>query len=388
MARFFFGVTVLAFLQGCGSSSVDERWTVSDSMGLRVVESDVSGAPALPQLELVLSLGTVGAGGPEEFYQVRDVELLDSTRVAVADQGSEEVRIFGLDGTFLGSFGGEGHGPREFRGLSLVQDVADSLFTYDSGNGRIAVRNRAGEFVRSYRLEWFSGLLFPVQIGPKGSSLAVTASHMTELEGVGRIVDESLVSTYDAVGGLVDSLRRVPHNERFVRQAGDHRTTVGAPFTAEAGLARFGPGFCHAFGPNPEVRCYGQNGDLEQIWRLTIPPRPVTAADIEEYWSTLWEEAEGPYREVMLRVRDAITFPEWMPAFSGLLPQGDSAVWVRRYEPTEGRENTWWIFDPEGRVTGQLPTPAGLEIMDVESGFIAGVWRDELGVEHVQIYRR
>jgi hypothetical protein len=387
--RFVLGLIVVALLEACGGSSgADERWTVTDSAGIRIVQSDVTDLPILPELELVLSLGTVGAGGPEEFYQISDIELLDSTHIAVADRGSEEVRIFRLDGTFVMSFGGAGHGPREFRGLSLVQGVADSIFTYDSGNGRIAVRTESGEFVRSYRLEWFGGLVFPVEIGQDGSALAVTARHMTELQGVGRVVDESLVSAYDAEGALVDSLRRVPHNERFVRQAGDRRTTVGAPFTAEASLMRSRSGFCHVFGPAHEVRCYGRNGELEEIWRLSLPPRPVTEADIDAYWSTLWEETEGPYRETMLRIRDAITFPETMPAFSAALLDDDSAVWVRSYEPTSSQEVTWWLFDSEGRVTSQLETPTGLEIMDVASGLIAGVWRDELGVEHVRVYRQ
>jgi hypothetical protein len=387
-SRFLLGSILIALLGGCGPSSADERWTVSDSAGVRIVESDISDLPILGELEMVVSLGTIGAGGPEEFYQVRDIELLDSTRIAVADGASEEVRIFRLDGTFLTSFGGEGHGPREFRGLSLIEDVADSIFTYDSGNDRIAVRNRSGEFVRSYRLEWFGGLVFPVEIGQDGSALAVTASHMTELQGVGRIVDQSLVSTYDAVGALVDSLRRIPHNERFVRQVGDRRTTVRAPFTAEASLVRFGSGFCHAFGPHPEVHCYGQVGDLKGIWRLSLRPRPVTEADIDAYWSTLRDEAEGPYREVMLRIRDAITFPDAMPAFSAALVEDDGVLWARKYDPTADGTGTWWLFDSEGRVTGQLKTPAGLEIMDVGSGLIAGVWRDELGVEHVRVYRR
>lgn len=388
MYRFILGLTIIASLGGCGSNIADEHWTVSDSLGIRIVESDVGDVPVLPDLEMIASFGTVGAGGAEEFYQIRDVELLDSAHLAVADRGSEEVRIFGLDGRHLTSFGGEGSGPREYRGLSLVQDVADSIFTYDVGNDRITVRSLGGEFVRSYRLEWFSGLLFPVEIAADGSALTVTVSHMTELEGVGRIVDQSVVSTYDADGSLLDSLRRVPHNERFVRQAGDLRTTVGAPFTAEAGLVRSGSGFCHAFGPTPEVRCYGESGNLEAVWRLSIPLRPVTEPDIDRYWSTLLEEAEGPYRDVMLRVRDDLTFPQWMPAFAALLLDDDCSVWARRYQPTTDQEGTWWLFDSEGKVTGRLNTPAGLEIMDVERGLVAGVWRDELGVEHVRVYRR
>ncbi len=257
-----------ALLCGCGVDAQGDPGIVTDSAGIRIVESDVSGIPVLSELELITSLGTVASGGPQQFHEIRDVELLDSERLAVADGGSEEVRIFGLRGDFRMSFGGRGNGPREFRALNLVQDVADSIFTYDAGNERISVRNEDGELVRSFHLEWFSGLLFPVEFGQDGRALTITASHMVELEGTGRLFDQSLVSVYAPDGSLVDSLRRVPHNERFVRQVGDFRTTVGAPFSAPAGVVRFGPGFCHTFGPDPQVRCYGTSGELEEIWRL------------------------------------------------------------------------------------------------------------------------
>jgi hypothetical protein len=77
-----------------------------------------------------------------------------------------------------------------------------------------------------------------------------------------------------------------------------------------------------------------------------------------------------------------------MPAFSASLVEDEGVLGARKYEPTADGAGTWWLFDSEGRVTGQLKTPAGLEIMDVGSGLIAGVWRDELGVEHVRVYRR
>jgi hypothetical protein len=34
-----------------------------------------------------------------------------------------------------------------------------------------------------------------------------------------------------------------------------------------------------------------------------------------------------------------------------------------------------------------VTAPVGFELKDVEAGMLAGVWRDELGLEYVRLYR-
>ncbi|HUP52206.1 MAG TPA: hypothetical protein VM198_07010 [Longimicrobiales bacterium] len=379
------GVGLLT-VAACRGGAPAELWTEVDSAGVRIVTSDPDAAAAEPALELLLSIGTVGGGGPHELHRVRDVEIVGTDRIAVANAGSEEIRMFDLEGRFLGSFGGEGRGPEELRGLAMVQDLGDSLYAYDSGNDRVSVRRLTGEFERSFRLEWFSGILFPVDISPSGSILAVTARHMTELTGSGTVVDTSLVSVYDLEGRLVDSVARLPHNERFVQQVGNMRTTVGAPFADEASLAALADGFCHVYGPLVQIRCFDLAGDPTEIWRVAVEPHAVTAADVDRYWDELWAEAVGPYRDAMLGVGDDLTFPTHFPAISAILVDDEARVWARLYTATEGEE-VWWAFD-DGRLVARLATPAGLEVMDMEAGLVAGVWRDALDVEHVRVYRR
>lgn len=62
--------------------------------------------------------------------------------------------------------------------------------------------------------------------------------------------------------------------------------------------------------------------------------------------------------------------------------------------------STWWacaiVSAPTRPVTDtdvarfwrEFDTPPGFEIMDVESGLVAGVWRDEFDIEHVRVYRQ
>lgn len=388
------GLLLTLAVGGCSVADPEPHWTVSDSASVRITTSTPGSVPEVTPTELVLTLGTVGDGGPTEFFRVRDVEIVDSAEIVVANAGSEEVRAFSLEGTFLRRFGREGRGPRDFTRLEMVQEWGDSLMTYDAGNDRIAIRLPDGTFVRSYRLEWFSGLLSLVDLSEPARTVATTARHMTELSGTGVVVDTSLVSLYDEDGRLIDSIARLPHNARFVKQVGDMRTTVGAPYSAWASIVGWGTGFCYAFGPAPEVRCFGGDGALTEIWRVTDPPRPLEDTHVARYWDDVMDDmaatqsaaAVENYRGVVQRVRDDMIFPEHFPGIVKLAVDDAGRVWAQRYRLPDEAVETWWVFD-EGRLVERVSSPVGFELMDVESGMLAGVWRDEFDVEHVRLYR-
>lgn len=371
---------------GCQNGATEARWSTTDSAGISIVLSEPAGASRGELVDPILSLGTVDGGGPFDFFQIRDVEIIGGDRIAVANAGSEEVRIFDLEGRHLGSFGRAGRGPREFLRLQMVEDMGDSLLIYEAGNDRVSVRAMDGTFGRSFHLEWFHGLLFPVHLSAEHGILAVTARHMTELAGTGIVVDTSLVSRYDLEGQLLDSLARLPHNQRFVRQVGDLRTTVGAPFTVGASLVTTDSGFCHAFGSAPEIRCHDRLGELTEIWRVSTPARPVTDADIARFWREL-EAGKDGVPAVMERLRGDLVYPEFFPAISGLVTDDLGRVWARRYPGEDPSTRSWWLFD-EGRLVAEFDAPPGFEIMDVEDGLVVGVWRDDFDIEYVRVFRQ
>ena len=375
-----------AAFAACGEGGSVSDWVDVDSAGVRIAVSMEADVSETTPSQLLLSLGTSDGGGPTEFFRVRDVEIVDTSFVAVANGGSEEVRVFRIDdGTFVRAMGREGRGPREFRGLTEIQDVADSLFTYDAGNDRIAVRQVDGTFVRSYKLEWFRGALFPEDLSVPSRTIAVTARYMTELSGTGVVVDTSLVSIYDETGRLIDSVANLPHNARFAKQAGDMRTTVGAPYAEDAHLVGWGDGFCYVYGPTPEVRCYDGRGDLREIARVESPARFIGPTEREAYWRGLEEDANEAYLRSVHRLREDLTFPEHFPAFSDLATDDSGRIWAQRYRRPGDVVETWWVFD-RGRLVKRVATPVGFEVMDAEAGMLAGVWRDDLGLEYVQVY--
>ena len=119
---------------------------------------------------------------------------------------------------------------------------------------------------------------------------------------------------------------------------------------------------------------------------MTDEPRVVSPGDIDRYWDELWADAEGYYREVMLRVRDDLTFPQYLPAISSLVVDDEGRIWARRYQASEADADEWWVFD-EGELAGSLTAPAGFEVFDVERELVAGVWKDDLDVEYVVVFR-
>lgn len=370
---------------GCADSAGSPAWTVWDSAGVEIISNSAPSSYWRLGEEPVISLGVVDQGGPTEFFRVEDIAILDDGGVAVANRGSEQVRLFDAEGRHLLSFGRKGSGPREFRLLSLVEAYGDSLLVYDEGNDRITVWSRGGRFGRSFRLDWFSGLLGPEHLMGAQGILTATARYMSELPGEGLVVDTALVSHYDLEGHLIDSIGRFPHNERVVRRTGDRQMTLPAPFSERGQLVGTPIGFCYAFGPSALVHCYGWNGQLERAIRLPLAPRQVTAGAVEAFWQEQMGQTDGPRRDAFQRLREFMPFPKHYPALGQLLMDGDGRIWARAFSLPDEHEQRWFVLE-DGRLVAELATLRGLRVMDVRDGRIAGVRTDDFGVEFVEVW--
>ncbi len=80
------------------------------------------------------------------------------------------------------------------------------------------------------------------------------------------------------------------------------------------------------------------------------------------------------------------TYPTFKPALDDLQVDSEGNVWASSYRVDPARPAEWSVFDPSGRWLGQVETPPGLEIAEIGSDYIVGVWMDDLGVEFVRLY--
>ena len=389
------GVLLLACLLGWAFAACEgERdvpvATERDSAGIRIVTSDRPLEEWGLSDEPDLDLGSVGSPGPTEFFQIEAAQFLPDGGFVVAHRSTEELRFFGADGAFLRAVGRNGHGPEEFRGLSWVAVSGDSLLAYDWGNDRVSVRDHTGVYGRSFRRELVSGRFGPPVLLEDGMLLSLSAQHMTELEGTGTVLDQGLVSRHDLTGVLIDSLGRFPVMQRVVHREGYRQTTVSLPLSSRADLAAQGNGFCYVFGSAFSVRCFDSEGGLRSIARVDSLPRLVTPDDVEatfEHELELAREARNvPREQALLRARPSMTFPEALPAFTELLTDDEGRLWARKYELPGHARAEWWIFD-EGVWVGRLRADPAFRAMDVRENRVLGVWRDDLGIEHLRMYR-
>jgi len=44
------------------------------------------------------------------------------------------------------------------------------------------------------------------------------------------------------------------------------------------------------------------------------------------------------------------------------------------------------VFDPGGRWLGEMTLPEGFRVFEIGKDYALGVYRDELGIEHVRMY--
>jgi len=73
----------------------------------------------------------------KQFEVVTGVVRLASGHIAVANRGSNDVRIFDAGGRHVGTFGQTGAGPGEFRRIELVGRSGDTAWFYDSNLRRV-----------------------------------------------------------------------------------------------------------------------------------------------------------------------------------------------------------------------------------------------------------
>ena len=126
----------IALLSGCGNDATQEAdisWTIESR----------------PMVEI---RGTADDGSPALSYPSAATRFSDG-KIAVADRYESAIRYFDARGTLLHSVGRYGEGPGEFTDITWMGQCApDTLFVWDSHQGRVSVLDRDGSLIRLYRI--------------------------------------------------------------------------------------------------------------------------------------------------------------------------------------------------------------------------------------------
>lgn len=371
--------------------------TVRDSAGLEIVESSsrvwAERERWTVSAEPVLEIGVL-EGAPEyQFDGIVGAIPLRGGGLAVADNGSDQIRLYDEEGRHVRSMGGTGDGPGEFQSLQWIGARGDSLLAWDSQAKRLTMFTTAGDFVGSTNVRALSGFR-PTAAGVLADgTLIVTpgdspADMFAAPEGLYRGEWPYLAVSGD--GSVRDTLFTLPSAERWLTKTGTGGFSASIPvFGRATHVAVAGERLVTGDSEAYEILEHAPEGSIRRLIRRAHAPVPVSDADIAAEIDRRVEASptDPPSaRERLLASLETIEPRRTLPAFADLLPDDAGNLWLRDAHPSADERQAWSVFDPSGRWLGIVEMPVDLRIRHIADDRVVATWRDELDVQYVRVH--
>ena len=386
----------VALTASCDRSAHTERdFVVRDSAGVTIVENqrpqpdmrlgwEIGAVPSL-------SIGDAVDDPGHDLFNVTDATRLADGAIVVADAGSGELRVFDASGAHRESWGGRGEGPGEF-GNAAPSTVGpwqgDSIAASDTFARRVSVFGSNGARGRTFVLESpycrLRGVLRDGRMFLRNGSTLASA-----VVGTGVARREIAYGIARPDGGLHKALGTSPGEEWYVVSDERGLAVYPQPFARSTRTAVWGNLVVITPNVRYELRAYDADGAPAMIVRRDHDLRSPTAADVDEHLARLYADASEQERTSALADLRDMPRVATFPAFGRIQTDRMDHLWVEEYPlpgNNDGPTALWTVFDPGGRMRGQVETPTGLEIFEIGADYILGSMTDELGIESVQLW--
>jgi hypothetical protein len=135
------------------------------------------------------------------------------------------------------------------------------------------------------------------------------------------------------------------------------------------------------------IGVYRPDGTLVRSIRYQVPRTPVTAEVIERFKADEMSRIPEGNRADREAQWERMPMAELLPAFSAFTVDAGGNLWVigARVLPSDPASAD--VFSPDGKLLGQVDLPAGVSPYEIGNDYLLGVWKDEMELEHVRMYR-
>lgn len=320
------------------------------------------------------------------LYRVRGAIRVGDGRIVVADE-RQRLLFFDDRGRFLHATGRRGGGPGEFEALALLGRYrGDSVYTVDVARDAFSVFDSEGRFGRSEPLISRGVGVGYQPRGTLGDGAMILTSGTLPLGGVPlrEFLWSYLIVTDDRLVP-VDTLGMFPKTV-----AGNANGSLYfAPF-AETVVCR--TMICTGFSNEIAIQFVRPDGEVARIAQVPFEPFRITGRRWDAFvkWQLArFEQPRYPpsVKERARREMDRNEHAEQLPAFARMLSDPLGNIWLQEYPFAGMRDPRWQVVRPDGRWLGAVAFPGAFEPYEIGMEYILGVWRDDLGVEHVRQYR-
>lgn len=362
---------------------------IRDSAGVTIVENRDTGWTTQPPWKVasqsILSIGTENGAAPYRFDGIAGAIRLAHGGIAVADRGSSSIRFYDSTGTFRSAVGRDGQGPGEFQTLTAVRPYgSDSLLVWDFALRRFTVLSRDGAVGRMVTFATMPGFLFQFDVLADGSPGGLFSGGV-EPRGMSAGVHQipGAYVRFDLQALRADTVTDVPGGSVFIDDRG---TLISLPFGPETVAAAAGNLVYVGSGGRFEIRQYTESGRLSRVLRLERPNPPLPAERVDAYVENAVSHTRDPGERPAVESRyRSVPYPTTLPAYSQFVVDADTNLWVAAYQPDGDAPTRWTVFDPAGRLLGDVTIPPRFTVSEIGSDYLLGVSADSLGVERVQL---
>jgi hypothetical protein len=368
---------------------------VRDSSGVTVVQNDLTRLTERCEIgsEPRVAIGATVGDPAYQLYRVFGATVLGDGRIALVDQGSQQLRFYDRDGTFLSSSGREGGGPGEFqRAFMLWRLTGDTLWVGDYRPWEFEIFSPSGDWIRQVRP-------IPTQGNPP-QSYGLLADGRSIL-GVRDVSNRSSDFALDHVhillhgreGELLDTLDVAPYGRWG--QLTDGGTYVYPWFEAVTETAARGDRWVIGHGSTPELRVFDMDSGprLESIVRWSGVDQTIGASDLADARARLeaqYADVTDPVaRRVLLEpmMSDRRPVADAMPVMSDVQFGTTGHIWVAEYARPNRAEITDWLqFDENGRFVCRVTIPSALTVYEFGPDYVLGHREGEMDAEQVVLY--
>lgn len=378
----------MLILAACGSADgASGGITVRDSAGIEIIEHELAALDAVCRVDSVPSVRIGVAEGPEEymFYRLFGATQLSDERIVIVNQGSQEIRYYAPDGTFLRRAGRAGEGPGEFSDAFYIwQTQGDTVYVGDYRPWQFEVFSPEGEWVRGARPEPpFLNLPGFLNVLADGRSV-LAKDELPRYDEPGFVPESLTVVVYSADGLRSDSLARL-ENGHWGQPGGPNSIRIYRFFESFAQVAARGSTIVLGHGSRPELRVHDASGSpvLRSMVRWPVPDRAITSSDVEAERNRINDAFRNP-----AMVDATIPVADSMPAFDRVEVGMDGRIWVRGYrQRSDTTPQRWTGFDRAGRFTCSATMPVAGELLEFGDDYVLMKDPDADGVERVSRFR-
>jgi hypothetical protein len=336
------------------------------------------------------------------FRQVRGVALLTDGRIAVADGGSLQLRLFSPQGQLLSVSAGKGTGTGQILNMHLVRRLPGDTIAIAAGLSTLALYSNTGQFVRAAALPAAASpsagrppQFFVLALSNSGVGLIAPLPNPASRSAGTRWTDSIALKLGTESSEMARDLGVFPYIE--LEQAGPRPTP---PWLSAGGVFAAGDDrFYVGFGDRYAIRAYSGKGELQSIIRRAWTPAPVTPDDWEHWvveWSKLWLKTTGTERERDIQKVREEPYADVLPAFSEFIVDRGGRLWVREAHWQDaigngslagipGVPSNWSVFDVRGRWLGDVTMPTGFQPFEIGTDYVTGTLRTD-DVNQVVIY--